>query len=215
MEVLPYGPVAPLRSSVFAVRRGGVDAEQGKSMSASVSIAVGFSRAAPRVPRVRGVDWQHLFGRFREGHPRLPELDRRHVAQRRVHPEVVVPVHVVREPGPELARRAERLAVDELGLQYPVGRLVDGAVAGEPLADGDLSMPKASSIGSISALSNSLPRSVRNTSMSEIGKEGVANAEFDRPGALPGPGGRADDLSCCVSANLKLTTFANASRRMR
>ena len=23
------------------------------------------------------VDWQHLFGRFREGQPRLPELDRR------------------------------------------------------------------------------------------------------------------------------------------
>ncbi|MZJ31563.1 IS110 family transposase, partial [Collinsella aerofaciens] len=26
------------------------------------------------------LDWQHLFGRFREGQPRLPELDRRHVA---------------------------------------------------------------------------------------------------------------------------------------
>ena len=46
------------------------------------------------------MDWQHLFGRFREGQPRLPELDRRHVAQRRVDPEVVVPVHVVRELGP-------------------------------------------------------------------------------------------------------------------
>ena len=34
------------------------------------------------------MDWQHLFGRFREGQPRLPELDRRHVAQRRVDPEV-------------------------------------------------------------------------------------------------------------------------------
>lgn len=52
--------------------------------------------------RSRGIelDWQHLFGRFREGQPRLPELDRRHVAQRRVDPEVVVPVHVVRELGP-------------------------------------------------------------------------------------------------------------------
>lgn len=46
------------------------------------------------------VDWQHLFGRFREGQPRFPELDRRHVAQRRVDPEVVVPVHAVRELGP-------------------------------------------------------------------------------------------------------------------
>lgn len=65
----------------------------------------------PRVCRVAGelvnlsracalLDWQHLFGRFREGQPRFPELDRRHVAQRRVDPEVVVPVHVVRELGP-------------------------------------------------------------------------------------------------------------------
>lgn len=46
------------------------------------------------------VDWQHLFGRFREGQPRFPELDRRHVARRRVDPEVVVPVRVVRELGP-------------------------------------------------------------------------------------------------------------------
>ena len=45
-------------------------------------------------------------------------------------PEIVAPVHVVREFDPELARRAERLAVDELGLQYPVGRLVDGVVVG-------------------------------------------------------------------------------------
>ena len=65
----------------------------------------------PRVCRVAGelvnlsracalLDWQHLFGRFREGQPRFPELDRRHVAQRRVDPEVAVPVHVVRELGP-------------------------------------------------------------------------------------------------------------------
>ena len=47
------------------------------------------------------MDWQHLFGRLRD---RLPELDRRHVAQRRVDPDVVVPVHVIREPGSELAR---------------------------------------------------------------------------------------------------------------
>ena len=48
-------------------------------------------------------------------------------------PEVAVPVRVVRELGPEPARRAERLAVDELGLQYPVGRLVDGVAAGAAL----------------------------------------------------------------------------------
>ena len=55
----------------------------------------GYDRLAEAI-----VDWQHLFGRFREGQPRFPELDRRHVAQRRVDPEVVVPVHVVRELGP-------------------------------------------------------------------------------------------------------------------
>ncbi|MBM6868945.1 hypothetical protein H6A21_10435, partial [Collinsella tanakaei] len=36
------------------------------------------------------VDWQHLFGRFRQDQPRLPELDGAHVAERRVDPEVVV-----------------------------------------------------------------------------------------------------------------------------
>lgn len=55
---------------------------------------------AERAARAAMLDWQHLFGRFREGQPRFPELDRRHVAQRRVDPEVVVPVHVVRELGP-------------------------------------------------------------------------------------------------------------------
>ena len=50
------------------------------------------------------MDWQHQFERFREGRSRLPELDRRHVAQCRVDPEVVVPVHVIRELGSELAR---------------------------------------------------------------------------------------------------------------
>ena len=67
------------------------------------------------------------------GQPRLPELDRRRVPRRRLDSEVVVPVHVVRELGPEPARRAERLAVVELGLQYPVGRLVDGVVVGAAL----------------------------------------------------------------------------------
>lgn len=55
------------------------------------------------------------------------------------------------------------------------------------MADSDLSMPKASSIRSISALSNSLPRSVWNTSMSEIGKEGVANADLTGRAPFLGP----------------------------
>lgn len=57
---------------------------------------------------------------WRDG-PSLPELDRRHAVQRRVDPEVVVPVHVVRELGPELSRRAERLAVDEQADVVPRG----------------------------------------------------------------------------------------------
>ncbi|WP_204987051.1 IS110 family transposase, partial [Collinsella aerofaciens] len=47
------------------------------------SLAVRRARAAGLgVAHLPGlaVDWQHLFGRFREGQPRLPELDRRHVA---------------------------------------------------------------------------------------------------------------------------------------
>lgn len=55
------------------------------------------------------------------------------------------------------------------------------------MADSDLSMPKASSIRSISALPNLLPRSVWNTSMSEMGKEGVANAGLTSRASFLGP----------------------------
>lgn len=55
------------------------------------------------------------------------------------------------------------------------------------MADSDLSMPKASSIGSISASSSSLPRPVWKTSMSEMGKEGVANADLTGRAPSPGP----------------------------
>ena len=140
------------------------------------------------------LDWQHLFGRFREGQPRLPELDRRHVAQRRVDPEVVVPVHVVRELGPELARRAERLAVDELGLQYPVGRLVDGVVVGAALgrqrplnAEG---LEHQVDLGVVE-----LAAAVRVEDLDVRDGEGERRERrLDQPGVLPGPGGAADDL---------------------
>ena len=140
------------------------------------------------------VDWQHLFGRFREGQPRLPELDRRHVTQRRVDPEVVVPVHVVRELGPELARRAERLAVDELGLQYPVGRLVDGVVVGAALgrqrplnAEG---LEHQVDLGVVE-----LAAAVRVEDLDVRDGEGERRERrLDQPGVLPGPGGVADDL---------------------
>nr|WP_262359339.1 IS110 family transposase [Collinsella aerofaciens] len=145
-------------------------------------------------PSEHSMDWQHLFGRFREGQPRLPELDRRHVAQRRVDPEVVVPVHVVRELGPELARRAERLAVDELGLQYPVGRLVDGVVVGAALgrqrplnAEG---LEHQVDLGVVE-----LAAAVRVEDLDVRDGEGERRERrLDQPGVLPGPGGVADDL---------------------
>ena len=67
---------------------------------------------------------------------------------------------------------------------------VDSSTAlsqGRPLAASDLSMPKASRIRSISALSNSLPRSVWKTSMPEMGKESVANADLTGRASFPGP----------------------------
>ncbi|MZT35661.1 IS21 family transposase [Blautia wexlerae] len=148
----------------------------------------------PRDKPSAEMDWQHLFGRFREGQPRLPELDRRHVAQRRVDPEVVVPVHVVRELGPELARRAERLAVDELGLQYPVGRLVDGVVVGAALgrqrplnAEG---LEHQVDLGVVE-----LAAAVRVEDLDVRDGEGERRERrLDQPGVLPGPGGVADDL---------------------
>ena len=143
---------------------------------------------------VRDVDWQHLLGRFREGQPHLPELDRRHAARRRVDPEVVVPVHVVRKLGPKLARRAERLAVDELGLRYPVGRLVDGVVVGAALgrqrplyAEG---LEHQVDLGAVE-----LAASVRVEDLDvRDGEGGRRERRLDQPGILTGPGGVADGL---------------------
>ena len=169
--------------------------EQVLTEAAQIARARGVTLDAATGPAVAGaLDWQHLFGRFREGQPRLPELDRRHVAQRRVDPEVVVPVHVVRELGPELARRAERLAVDELGLQYPVGRLVDGVVVGAALgrqrplnAEG---LEHQVDLGVVE-----LAAAVRVEDLDVRDGEGERRERrLDQPGVLPGPGGVADDL---------------------
>lgn len=150
--------------------------------------------ACPVPPAISPVDWQRLFGRFREGQPRFPELDRRHVARRRVDPEVVVPVHVARELGPELSRRVERLVVYELGLQYPVGRLVDGVVVGAALgrrrplyAEGlehqvDLGVVELAAAVRVEYLD------VRD------GEGGRRERRLDRSGVFPGPGGVTDDL---------------------
>lgn len=79
------------------------------------------------------VDWQHLFGRFRQDQPRLPELDGAHVAERRVDPEVVVPVHVVGQLGLQVAEVGEAVPADRLRLEDLVRRLVDRVVAGAAL----------------------------------------------------------------------------------
>ena len=63
-----------------------------------------------------------------ETETRLPELDRAHVPQLRVQPEIVVPVDVVVQLGLQLAQRREALPVDELGLQHLVRRLIDRVV---------------------------------------------------------------------------------------
>ena len=109
-------------------------------------------------------------------------------------PEVVVPVHVVRELGPEPARRAERLAAGELGLQHPVGRLVDGVAVGAALgrqrplyAEGlehqvDLGVVELTAVVRVEDLD------VRDR------EGGRRERRPDQPGVLPGPGGVADDL---------------------
>ena len=87
-----------------------------------------------RSPLSIDLDWLYLFGRFREDHACLPELDRSHASQRRVNPEVVVPMHVVGQLGLQLASRAERLAVNELRLQDLVRRFVDRVFVGASLS---------------------------------------------------------------------------------
>ena len=108
-------------------------------------------------------------------------------------PEVVVPVHVVRELGLELARRVERLAAGELGPRYPVGRLVDGAVVGAALgrqrplyAEG---LEHQVDLGVVE-----LAAAVRVEYLDARDREGGRRERrLDRPGVLSGPGGVADD----------------------
>ncbi len=96
IPVLPSGE--PLAADMAL---GGALAADGMLTLAGLAVcALAFAALTAAGAAWFALDWQHLFGRFREGQPRFPELDRRHVAQRRVDPEVVVPVHVVRELGP-------------------------------------------------------------------------------------------------------------------
>ena len=108
--------------------------------------------------RVAVVDLLHIFKQFSEGQPCFPELDRAHVAQGRVDPRVVAGhTHSL-----TLCRRCSVSGNDSLWTS-PLFRLLlaDSITAlsyGQPFPDRDLSMPKTSSISSIEALANSLPR---------------------------------------------------------
>ena len=116
------------------------------------------------------------------------------MAQRRVDPEIVVSVRVIRELGPELSRRSERLAVYKLGLQYPVGRLVDGVVVGaalgrqRPLYAEGLEHQVDLGVVELAAAVRVEDLDVRD------GEGGRRERRLDRPGVLPGPGGVADGL---------------------
>ena len=116
------------------------------------------------------------------------------MAQRRVDPEIVVSVRVIRELGPELSRRAERLAVYKLGLQYPVGRLVDGVVVGaalgrqRPLYAEGLEHQVDPGVVELAAAVRMEDLDVRD------GEGGRRERRLDRPGVLPEPGGVADGL---------------------
>ena len=67
---------------------------------------------------------------LRKDQARLPEPCRRHVAERRARPVVVVPVHPVEEPRPRPVLRRERPPAHQLALEHPVRRLDNRVVAG-------------------------------------------------------------------------------------
>ena len=72
----------------------------------------------------------HFWTGLREDQARLPEPCRRHVAERRVQPAVVVPVHPVEELRPQPVLRRERPPAHQLALEHPVRRLDDRVVVG-------------------------------------------------------------------------------------
>lgn len=93
----------------------------------------------------------------------------------------------------ELARRAERLAVDEFGPRYPVGRLVGGVVVGaalgrqRPLYAEDLEHQVDLGVVELAAAVRVEDLDVRD------GEGERRERRLDQPGVLPGPGGVADD----------------------
>lgn len=104
------------------------------------------------------MDLQHKFRQASEGQPCFPELDRAHVAQGRVDPRVAVEPHPLVGPLPQMLG-----AGNDSRWTSPLFRLLsaDSITAlsyGQPFSDRDLSMPKTSSISSIEALANLLPR---------------------------------------------------------
>ena len=78
------------------------------------------------VPPEAVLDWQHLFGRNREG--LFSELHRAHVVQRRVQPLVVVPPHLSAKLHLKVAEVLKALVADKLSLGRLVALLVYGTV---------------------------------------------------------------------------------------
>lgn len=117
------------------------------------------------------LDLLHIFKQFSEGQPCLPELDWAHVAQGRVDPRVVAGPHPLVDPLPQMLGVGKRLAVDESLFRLLLADSITALSYGQPFSDRDLSMPNTSSISSIEALANSLPRSVWKTWMSDRGGE--------------------------------------------
>ena len=133
------------------------------------------------------LDLLHIFKQFSEGQPCLPELDWAHVAQGRVDPRVVAGPHPLVDPLPQMLGVGKRLAVDEPLFRLLLADSITALSYGQPFSDRDLSMPNTSSISSIEALANSLPRSVWKTWMSDRGDPTVANAAFTRPESCRSP----------------------------
>ena len=139
------------------------------------------------------LDLLHIFNSFQGGALPPPGRARPHAAQGRVDPHVAVEPHPLVDPLLQMLGVGKRLAVDEPPLQAVVGRLDHGvAVQAALLRQGPLDA-EASSISSIEASANSLPRSVWKTLMSDRGHGG--ERRLRQVGVAPAADRVPDDLA--------------------
>ena len=95
-----------------------------------------------------------------------------------MHPLLVVPPNVWVGLVAEPAEVGERPPIDELFFGIPSVDPMAALSYGLPLRERGLRISNASGRSSISEFANSLPRSVRNASMSAGGNPGAAKAAF-------------------------------------